>query len=107
MPLADTTTTINVRMPNRRWSRPFDINITDTVTDKNLQHNSVPFKYIQNVGTSGGVVILWEPDGVIVDIYLSQGQVIEGGLWRHARAAGTGVGVDLRGFLGIEGRDQM
>ena len=97
---------INVRVPNRRWSRPYTVTIDDTVSNRNLQRNQVPFKFIQNIGTGGLVNIAWEPDATEVTIYLSQGQILEGGLWRHAKATGTttpGTGVVLRGFAGIEG----
>lgn len=102
MPLADTTTTINPKVPNRRWSRPYAITLSDTNTDANLKRNGLAYKYIQNVGTAGLVNIDWE-DGTTIDIYLVQGQVLEGGLWVHARTTGTGVGVSLRGLMGIEG----
>ena len=97
--------TVNARVPIRRWARPYAVTLSDVNTDRNLQRNSVPFKYLQNAGTSGLVNIFWE-DGTTIDIYLSQGQVIEGGLWRHARTTGTGAGVSLRGFMGIEGMDR-
>lgn len=98
--------TINVATPNRRWSRPYTVALSDVVTEKNLQRNGVPFKYLQNVGTGGLINIAWEPDATEVTIYLSQGQVIEGGLWRHAKTTGTVAGAVLRGFLGIEGADR-
>lgn len=97
-------TIVNPRVPIRRWSRPYPITISDTTTDKNLQRNGVPFLYIQNLGTGGLVNIVWE-DGNEATIGLSQYQVIEGGLWRHAKSTGTttpGTGVILRGYLGIE-----
>jgi hypothetical protein len=96
---------VNAKNPLRRWSRPYDVTLSEVNSDRNLQRNLVAFKYLQNVGTSGLVNIVWE-DGTTIDIYLTQGQVIEGGLWRHARTTGTGVGVDLRGFMGIEGMDR-
>lgn len=92
--------TINVATPSRRWSRPYTVTLSDVVTEKNLQRNGVPFKYLQNVGTGGLINIAWEPGATEVDIYLAQGQVIEGGLWRHAKTTGTVVGAALRGFLG-------
>lgn len=94
---------INPKLPTRRWSRPYAITLSDTVADQNLKRNGTPFKYLQNVGTSGLVAIAWEPDATVVDLYLAQGEVIEGGLWRHAKTTGTAVGVALRGFVGIEG----
>lgn len=93
--------TINSKLPLRRVSRPYDITLSDTLTDKNLQVNGTPFKWIQNVGTGGLVMIAWEPNADLVDIYLGTGQVIELGLCRHAKTTGTGAGVDLRGFLQI------
>jgi hypothetical protein len=93
---------INPRVPARRWSRPYAITLSDILSEKNLQRNGSPYKYLQNVGTPGLVMIEWS-DGVLVDIYISQGQVIEGGLWRHAKSTGTAIGVALRGLLGVEG----
>lgn len=100
---------VNVRVPNRRWWRPFAVTIDDTVSNRNLQRNNTPYKFIQNLGTGGLVNIAWEPDATEVTIYLSQGQILEGGLWRHAKSTGTttpGTGVILRGFMGIEGINQ-
>jgi hypothetical protein len=94
-------TTINAKIPNRRWSRPYAVTLSDTVADANLQHGACPFKYIQNVGTAGLVMISWS-DGTLIDVYLAQGQVLEGGLWVNAMITGTAAGVTLRGFQGIE-----
>lgn len=105
MPTHDTST-INPALPSRRWSRPYDITLSDTNTDNNLLRDGRPYKYLQNVGTSGEVVIVWKADsGVLSTIYLAQGAVIEGGYWTHARLTGTDAGVDLRGFVGVEGRE--
>jgi hypothetical protein len=101
--------TINVRVPTRRWSRPYTVTFSDTISDRNLQRNRQPFKYLQNLGTGGLVNIAWEPDGTEVTIGLAQYQFLEGGLWRHAKTTGTttpGTAVILRGFLGIEGADR-
>lgn len=95
------TDTINPAVPTRRYSRPYTITLSDTVADQNLKRNGVPFLFLQNAGTAGKVMIAWEPSAVEVDIYLNTGEVIEGGLWRHAKTTGTGAGVDLRGFLGV------
>lgn len=95
--------TLNAALPDRRCSRPYAITLSDTVADKNLQRKGVPFKYLQNVGTGGKVMIAWEPDGTEVDIYLATGQVQEVAHPRHAKTTGTGAGVDLRGFLGVGG----
>lgn len=93
--------TINTAIPHRRYSRPYAITLSDTLADRNLQRNGIPFLFLQNVGTSGLVMIAWEPDGTLVDVYLSQGQILELGLPRHAKATGgTAVGVSLRGFMG-------
>lgn len=97
--MADTT--INVAVPTRRWARPYAITLSDVVADQNLKRNGTPYLFIQNVGTAGKVMIAWETSAAEVDIYLNTGEVIEGGLWRHAKTTGTGAGVDLRGFLGV------
>lgn len=98
--------TVNSKDPARRWSRPYAITLSDTLADKNLLFNdTMPYRYIQNVGTAGEVAIAWAPDDTVVNIYLGQGQVMEGGLWRHAKTTGTTAGVELIGFLGIEGVD--
>lgn len=102
--MAETTMTINYLLPVRRWDRPFSITLSDTLTERNLQVNgTVAYRYIQNVGTSGAVAIAWEPDNTVVAVYLATGQVLEGGLWKHAKTTGTGAGVSLIGFRGIEG----
>lgn len=105
--MASETWTVNTKLPARRWSRPYAITLSDTNTDRNLQYNAkVPFRYLQNTGTSGDVAMTWEPDNsAVVTIYLAQGQVIEGGYWCNARSAGTTAGVELIGFLGVEGVD--
>lgn len=92
---------INVAVPTRRWSRPYAVTLSNTLTDRNLEHNGVPFLFIQNIGTAGKVMIAWAPDDTLVDIYLGAGEVLEGGIWRHAKILATTVGVDLRGFLGM------
>lgn len=97
-------TTRNVALPPRKWTRPYAITLSDTVTEKNLQLNGIPFKYLQNVGTAGLVVIAWESDAAEVSIWVGQGEIIEGGLWRHAKTTGTTAGVDLRGLVGINHR---
>lgn len=97
------TDTINVPLPaDRRYSRPYEITLSDTLADQNLKRNGVPYLFIQNVGTGGSIVIRWEPDDIAVDVYLAQGQILEGGLWRHAMLTGTVGGADLRGFLGTK-----
>lgn len=96
---------INVSIPRRRYSRPYAVTIDDTITNKNLKRNGVPYLFLQNLGTGGLVNIVWE-DGTEVTIGLAQYQVIEGGLWSHAKSTGTttpGTGVILRGFLGMGG----
>ncbi len=98
-------TTVNVATPRRRYSRPYAITISDTVADDNLKRNGVSFMFIQNLGTGGLVNIIWE-DGAEVSIGLAQFQVMDGGLWRHAKSTGTttpGTGVILRGFLAMGG----
>lgn len=98
--MAHETVTVNPTMPKRRWSRVFEIELSDTIADANLQRNKLPFLYIQNVGTGGLVMIAWEPDDALEDIYLAQGATLEGGHWKNAMITGTGAGVDLRGFVG-------
>lgn len=100
--MPDTTVTVTQPHPLRRWSYPYEITLSDTNTDKNLQRNGIGYKYIQNVGTAGLVNIYWQ-NGTTVDIYLGQGQEIEGGLWQNARVTGTAAGVVLRGFVGMAG----
>lgn len=92
---------INVAIPSRRWSRPYAVTLSNDPADANLMRKGVPFLYLQNVGTAGLVMIAWEPDNSLLDIYLATGQVIEGGLWRHAKILDTTAGVSLRGFLGM------
>lgn len=98
--MAHDTVTRNIALPPRRWSRPYAIELSDTVADSNLQLNGSPYRWLQNVGTGGKVMISWY-DGTLVDIYLATGQEVEGGLWVHAKTTGTGAGVDLRGFVEI------
>lgn len=100
--MAHDTLTSNVALPARRWTYPYVITLSDTNADANLQRNGRPYGWLQNVGTGGKVNIVWS-NGTTVDIYLATGQEIEGGLWVHARSTGTGVGVDLRGFVKVEG----
>lgn len=94
---------VNQALPRRSWTRPYAITLSDTVADKNLQRDGRPYRFIQNIGTAGKVMIAWETAGDEVDIYIGVGIVLEGGLWRHAKTTGTGAGVDLRGFVGTEG----
>ena len=94
--------TVNRIPPARRWTYPIAITTSDTNADANLQVNGIPYKYLQNVGTGGLVNIFWM-DGTTEDIYIAQGQVIEGGHWQHARTSGTVGGADLRGFIGMAG----
>ena len=94
--------TINQLVPARRWTYPIAVVLSDTNTDKNLQVNGIPYKYIMNIGTSGNVNIFWM-DGTTVKIWLNQGQEIEGGWWQHARDADTDAGVELRGLIGMPG----
>lgn len=100
------TTTVNNPDPIRRWSRPYVITLSDTYADRNLHRKGTPYKYIQNVGTGGKVMMTWDADGTQVDLYLATGQVLEGGLYYHAMSTGTGAGVDLRGIVGVEGADR-
>lgn len=99
--MADTYT-INKLIPARRWTYPRAITLSDTNATANLQVNGTPYKYLQNVGTGGLVNIFWM-DGTTLDIYIAQGQVIEGGWWQHARTTGTVGGAALRGFIGMAG----
>lgn len=105
--MAETTMTINPILPARRWSRPVAITLTDTNATRNLQVNAkYPYRYLQNIGTSGVVQCTWEPDNsTVVPIYLAQGEVMEGGYWVNARVTDTTAGVSLVGFIGIEGVD--
>lgn len=94
--------TVNTLVPARRWTYPREITLSDTNSEKNLQVSGIPYKYLQNVGTGGLINIFWM-DGTTEDIYLAQGQVIEGGWWEHARTTGTVGGASLRGFIGMAG----
>lgn len=95
---------INKALPsNRRYSRPYPITLSDTVADKNLQRNGVPYLYLQNLGTGGLCAIVWEPSATEVTIYLGQGQVIELGYPQHLKTTGTTAAGPFRGFLGVEG----
>lgn len=96
-------TIINARVPNRRWSRPYAITVSDTIASANLKRNGVPFKWIQNLGTGGLVMIAWQPDGALLDVYLAQGEIMEMGLPLHLMSTGTTAVGPFRGFLGIEG----
>lgn len=109
--MAEIVTTITKALPARRWSRPYAIVLSDVVTDANLRRDGVPYKYLQNVGTSGLVMIAWGPNTTtfdLVDIYLGQGVVMEMGCFLvHAKTTGTAVGVALRGFVGISGESEL
>lgn len=99
------STTVNEKLPARRWSRPYAITLSDTNSDKNLQRNGVPYRFLCNTGTSGVVTITFEPDnatGTAVSLYLAQGEFLEGGHWANARATGATVGLTLVGFVGCE-----
>lgn len=102
-PTTTETMTLNKPWPARRWSRPYEVTLDNTISNANLQIAGLPFRYIQNVGTAGAVVIAWGDALDEVTIYLAQGQVMEGGHWVHAKLAGTDAGVVLRGFRGVEG----
>jgi hypothetical protein len=93
---------INAKVPARRYSRPYAITPSDTVTDLNLQRNGVPFKWLQNCGAGGMVMITWL-DGTLMDVYLAQGQVIELGLPKHLMSTGTTAAGPFRAFLGMDG----
>lgn len=84
-------------LSRRRWSVVYEVTLSDTNSEKNLQRNGKPYPFIQNVGTSGLVMIVWD-NGTTVDLYLGQGVVMEGGQWVHARTTDTTAGVDLRGY---------
>lgn len=101
--MAHENSTVNAALPARRWTRPYAITLSDVVADRNLTRGGRPYLFIENVGTSGLVMISWF-DGSLVDLYMNQGKVLEGGLWFHAMSTGTAVGVDLRGYVGMEGR---
>lgn len=104
--MSDYTISINKPLPPRRWSRPFPITLSDTNSDKNLQYNGqVPYRYLHNAGTSGSVVITYEPDNDTATarkLYIPQGGVVEGGLWVNARSTDATAGIELYGFLGQE-----
>lgn len=95
---------VNAKIPIRRWSRPYVITLSDAITDYNLLLKGTPYKYVQNIGTGGLVAVCWTPNDAVVNIYLGTGQVMEGGLWTHAKTTGTGAGVSLIGMPGMEGR---
>lgn len=100
------TYTINRSLPPRRWSRPFPITLTDTNTTRNLQYNQrIPYRYIYNAGTSGVVMITYEPDNDTTTarkLYVPQGGFIEGGQWANARSTDATAGIELYGCLGQE-----
>lgn len=104
--MAHNTYTSNPTLPNRRWSRPFPITLSDTNTERNLQYNGVvPYRYLHNAGTSGSVIVTYEPDNATSTgrkLYIPQGGVVEGGHWVHARSGSSTAGIELYGFLGME-----
>lgn len=103
--MAHETYTIASLKPVRRWTRAYAITPSDTDSGRNLQVNGVPYRYIQNIGTSGSFVVTWEPDnssGTASTLYLAQGQVMEGGLWANLRATSLGAGVSIIGMVGRE-----
>lgn len=104
MPTADITFTLNKPDVWRPYTYPYVITLSNVVGDNNLLRDGVPFRYVQNVGTGGLINFRWA-NGTTVNLYLSQGQQIEGGLFVHAfdAAGGTVAGADLRGFVGMPG----
>lgn len=93
---------INTALPsNRRYSRPYPITLSDTVADRNLQRNGVPYLYLQNLGAAGLCNIAWEPSATEVTVYLDQGQILELGHPRHLKTTGTTAAGPFRGFVGI------
>lgn len=103
--MAHDTYTINAALPARRWSRAYAITLSDTNSDKNLQRNGKSYRYIYNVGTSGKVVVTFEPDNATataVPIWINQGTFVEGGIWANARSTGATAGVELYGCDGME-----
>lgn len=101
--MAHETSSVNQARTSRRWTYAYAITLSDTVADANLQRDGRPYKFIQNIGT-GGKVMIHQDNGVAIDIYMSTGQDFEGGYWQHAMSTGTGAGVELRGFVGVENR---
>jgi len=94
-------TTFNTPRPRRAWSVAKAITPSDTNSQKNLEINGYPFRFIQNIGTSGAGDILWS-DGNVVSFWFTQGTVYEGGHWVHVRTTNLGAGVVLRGLVGDE-----
>lgn len=92
---------VNEKLPvDRSYSRPYAITLSNTVADRNLQRNGIPYRYVQNIGTGGKVMIAWGPSDTLVDVYVATGAALELGVQaRHAKILGTDVGVDLRGFM--------
>lgn len=106
--MANDVATINQALPNRRWTFPVTITLSDTTTAKNLYVDvtgSRPYRFIMNIGTSGLVSIFWL-NNTTVPVWLVQGGILEGGYWVHAKTTGTDAGVSLLGLIGMEGRSQ-
>lgn len=100
----DVTYTINRPDVWRPYTYVYAITLSNTVTDANLLRDGVPYRYIENIGTSGLVMIRWG-NGTDVAVWINQGSSFEGGLFTHAynNAGGTDAGVVLRGFVGMPG----
>ncbi len=104
--MAHITTTITKALPHRRYSRPYVVTPSDVITDKNLQRDGVPFRWLQNCGADGMCMISWF-DGTLVDIYVAKGIVIELGLPVHLMTTGTTAAGPFRGFVGIPGESEL
>lgn len=99
------TVTVNVALPARRYSRPYAITLSDVITDRNLQRDRRPYRWIQNLGADGLVMIAWEPDGSLQAVQVNKGVVLEMGYCMHAMSTGTTAGGPIIGFAAVEGRD--
>jgi hypothetical protein len=98
--------TVNRAILSRRWTRPYAITLSDTPATKNCQRDGRPYRWIQNVGTAGLVLFVWGPSGDTASLWFDKGFTMEmGSLLEHAMDAGTDAGVDLRGLVGMEGRE--
>lgn len=106
--MAESTLTANPPDYPRRWSRMHAITLSDTVTDRNLQRNRVPYKWLHNVGTSGKVFVTFDDDNSAstkAPIWIPQGGFVEGGQWANALATDATAGIELYGLVGYDDMD--
>lgn len=80
-----------IQLPPFKYHK--DVDLDDTAD------NIINALFIQNVGTSGEVVIRQANGRANSTVYLLQGDSIPVGTeWRGAMSTGTGAGVELRAF---------